>query len=60
MVGRRHACIHVLPNGFELENLPLGTPTYVNDRAVIRQRLRTGDKIRVGGTTFYFQERAKN
>ena len=60
MVGRRHACIHVLQNGFELENLPLGTPTYVNDRAVMRQRLRMGDKIRVGGTTFYFQERAKN
>ena len=60
MVGRRHACIHVLSNGFELENLPLGTPTYVNDRAVLRQRLRTGDKIRVGGTTFYFQKRAKS
>lgn len=58
-VGRRHACVHVLQNGFELENLPLGTPTYVNDRAVMRQRLHNGDKIRVGGTTFYFQERSK-
>ncbi|MGC4033434.1 MAG: FHA domain-containing protein [Tepidisphaeraceae bacterium] len=56
-VGRRHACIHVLPNGFELENLPLGTPTYVNNRAVSRQRLHNGDVIRVGGTTFHFQER---
>lgn len=59
MVGRRHACIHVMKNGFELENLPLGTPTYVNDRAVTRARLRNGDKIRVGGTIFYFQERNK-
>ena len=58
-VGRRHACIHVLNNGFELENLPLGTPTYVNDRAIMRARLHNGDKIRVGGTTFYFQERNK-
>ncbi|HEX8325572.1 MAG TPA: FHA domain-containing protein [Tepidisphaeraceae bacterium] len=58
-VGRRHACVHVLKNGFELENLPLGTPTYVNDRAVLRQRLHNGDKIRVGGTTFFFQERNK-
>ena len=58
-VGRRHACIHVLKNGFELEDLPLGTPTYVNHKQISRQRLHHGDKIRVGGTVFFFQERAK-
>lgn len=56
-VGRRHAAIHVVPGGFELEDLPLGAPTLVNDRPVRRARLRHGDRIAVGSTTFLFQEK---
>ncbi len=56
-VGRRHACIHIIPGGYELENLPLGTPTYVNGKPVTRQRLKAGDRIQVGQTMFFFQER---
>ena len=58
-IGRRHAAVHVVPGGFDLEDLPLGGATYVNGRAVSRVRLRSGDQIRVGGTAFTFQEKAK-
>jgi hypothetical protein len=59
-VGRRHACIHIVGKTYEIEDLPLGTRTYVNDKPVSRQRLKNGDKIRVGNTQFFFQERAKS
>lgn len=58
-VGRRHAAVHVLPTGFEIEDLPLGGKTLVNGRAVQRARLRAGDKVQVGATIFNFQEKPK-
>jgi hypothetical protein len=58
-VGRRHACVHIVGSGYEIEDLPLGTPTYVNGKPVSRQRLRPGDEVQVGRTKFHFQERAK-
>ncbi len=59
-VGRRHACVHRIGNGYEIEDLPLGARTYVNGKPVARQRLKTGDKVQVGSTQFHFQERAKS
>lgn len=56
-VGRRHAAIHTVPGGFEIENLPLGGPTLVNGRPVHRQRLRPGDRVQVGRTAFLFQQK---
>jgi hypothetical protein len=56
-VGRRHAAIHLVPGGFELEDLPLGAPTVVNGRPTKRARLRHGDRISIGATTFLFQEK---
>jgi hypothetical protein len=56
-VGRRHAAIHLVPGGFELEDLPLGAPTLVNGKPAKRARLRHGDRIGVGATTFLFQEK---
>ena len=56
-VGRRHAAIHIVPGGFELEDLPLGAPTVVNGKPAKRHRLRHGDRIAVGATTFLFQEK---
>jgi hypothetical protein len=56
-VGRRHAAIHHVPGGFEIENLPLGEATTVNDRPVERLRLRNGDRIRIGRTVFVFEHR---
>ncbi len=58
-IGRRHAAIHIVPGGFDLEDLPLGSSTYVNGKPVNRARLRTGDQIQVGGTVFTFQEKAR-
>lgn len=58
-VGRRHAALHLVGGGIELEDLPLGTPTLVNGNAVTRTRLHHGDRIAIGGTTFVFQEKTK-
>jgi len=58
-VGRRHAAVHIVPGGFDLEDLPLGAPTFVNGKPVARVRLRTGDQIQVGSTAFTFQEKVK-
>jgi hypothetical protein len=58
-IGRRHAAVHLVPGGFDLEDLPLGGRTLVNGRPVRRTRLRNGDQIQIGGTTFTFQEKTK-
>ena len=58
-VGRRHAALHLVPGGFEVEDLPLGAATLVNDRPVKRTRLRNGDRLSIGSTVFLFQEKEK-
>jgi len=58
-VGRRHAAVHIVPGGFDLENLPLGSDTYVNGKPITRHRLRAGDQIQVGATVFSFQEKTR-
>ncbi|HSV13514.1 MAG TPA: FHA domain-containing protein [Tepidisphaeraceae bacterium] len=56
-VGRRHAAVHIVPGGFELENLPMGGTTLINDKPVERARLRCGDRIQIGATSLAFQEK---
>ncbi len=56
-IGKRHAAVHILPGGFELENLPLGATTLVNGKSIDRIRLHNGDDIQVGSTRFKFQEK---
>lgn len=58
-IGRRHAAVHIVPGGFDLENLPLGAPTFVNGKPINRIRLKNGDQIQVGQTAFTFQEKVK-
>lgn len=58
-VGRRHAAIHIVAGGYELEDLPLGTDTLVNGKAVKRARLKNGDRIQIGGTQLVFMEKAQ-
>jgi hypothetical protein len=58
-VGRRHAAVHVVPGGFEIEDLPLGGKTLVNGKPVTRARLRNGDKVSIGSTSFNFQEKVR-
>ncbi len=59
LVGKRHAAIHIIPGGFELENLPLGSETVVNGKPISRTRLRSGDEIKIGLTNFLFQEKIR-
>jgi len=56
-VGRRHAAIHVVPGGYEIEDYPLGSNTFVNGRAVDRARLKHGDRIQIGKSVLLFQEK---
>jgi hypothetical protein len=56
-VGRRHATIHIVQGGFEIEDLPLGVATLVNGRTISRTRLKNGDQVQIGGTRFLFQEK---
>jgi Inner membrane component of T3SS, cytoplasmic domain len=58
-VGRRHAAVHIVAGGFELQNLPLGAETKINGKLVERARLRNGDMIQIGNTSFKFQEKTK-
>ena len=58
-VGRRHAAVHIVPGGFDLQNLPLGAETKINGKLVERARLHNGDVIQVGNTSFRFQEKTK-
>jgi hypothetical protein len=58
-ISPRHAAIHRLPGGFELEDLGSATGTRVNGRPVTRARLRPGDHVQVGATCFVFQEKGR-
>jgi hypothetical protein len=59
-VGLRHAAIHLLKGRIEIEDLPLGAPTYINREPIHRQRLRHNDQIAIGSTVFVFQEKEVN
>lgn len=56
-VAPRHAAIHAVSGGYEIEGAAPGT--FVNGQAVSRRRLRTGDRIQIGSTVFEFQEKEK-
>jgi hypothetical protein len=58
-VGKRHAAVHVVPGGFEIEDLPLGAKTMVNGKPITRARLRNGDRVSIGATSFNFQEKVR-
>jgi hypothetical protein len=58
-VSPRHAAIHRVRGGFELEDLGSATGTRVNGRPVKRARLRNGDQVQVGATAFVFREKAR-
>jgi hypothetical protein len=58
-ISPRHATIHRLGGGFELEDFGSATGTRVNGRPVTRARLRPGDHVQIGATCFVFQERGR-
>jgi hypothetical protein len=59
-IAPRHAIIHAVSGGYDLEDQGSATGTFVNDKQVRRARLRNGDAIRIGGTVLTYQERAKS
>jgi len=58
-VEPRHAAVHTLPRGHELEDLGTPAGTLVNGRRIGRHRLRTGDSIQIGHYAFTYTERAR-
>lgn len=56
-ISPRHAALHIVRGGFELEDLQSATGTFVNDRLVSRCRLHAGDRIRIGQTTCQFEQK---
>ena len=58
-VGRRHAALHLVHGGVDIEDLPLGSQTFVNGVPVTRARLHNGDQITIGASMFLFQEKTR-
>ncbi|MCE9553844.1 MAG: FHA domain-containing protein [Planctomycetes bacterium] len=58
-VGPRHAAIHTIPGGYEIEDLGSPTGTFINGQPTTRTRLRNHDLVQIGGTEFQFQEKAR-
>lgn len=56
-IGPRHAAVHLVPGGFDLEDLGSPTGTFVNGQHISRTRLRNNDQVQIGGTCFLFQEK---
>ena len=56
-VGPRHAAIHTVRGGDEIEDLQSPTGTFVNGRPILRGRLRNNDQVQIGTTVFQFQEK---
>lgn len=59
-IAPRHAIIHAVSGGYDVEDQGAATGTFVNDKQVRRARLKSGDAIRIGGTVLTYQERAKS
>lgn len=59
-VAPRHAAVHVVGSGFEIEALQSATRTFVNGQPISRLRLRPGDHVQIGSTAFVFQEKHRS
>ena len=53
-MSRQHAVIYYYHPDFFLKDLGSTNGTFVNDRLVKQARLKSGDRIRMGGTLFEF------
>lgn len=54
-VSDRHATLRTIGDNFEVESNSSNMPVLVNDRSVRRSKLRHGDRITIGETSFIFQ-----
>ncbi len=58
-VADRHAVIRAVGDNYEIQRQSREEPLQINDRPIERARLRHGDRIRIGATTFVFQARQR-
>ena len=59
-VSDHHAAIHQTRDGYEIEDLNEESSTFVNGDPIERIKLRAGDEIQIGSSTFCFQERKQS
>lgn len=57
MVTAHHATIRAVGDQCEIEARQSTRPVLLNNRTVVRARLRHGDHVAIGGTVFVFQQR---
>jgi hypothetical protein len=57
LVAKQHAVIRAMGDECEIEALETTSPVLLNNRPVRRARLRHGDNITIGRTSFVFQRR---
>lgn len=58
-VAPQHATLHRSGSGYELAKCSDDAPVFINNLAVSRRRLVSGDQIIIGDTILDFEERAK-
>lgn len=56
-VAERHAIIRAIGDECEVEGCQTAYPVLLNNRSVTRARLRHGDNVTIGRTSFVFQQR---
>lgn len=59
-IAPKHAAIHIVRDGYELEDISGTSGVYVNGRQVRRQRLVNGDRIQVGQVELVYTERERD
>ncbi|HAI11375.1 MAG TPA: hypothetical protein DCM28_06690 [Phycisphaerales bacterium] len=59
-VSDHHSAIHLTRDGYEIEDLNDEPMTFVNGEPIERVKLRAGDEIQIGSSTFCFQERKQS
>lgn len=57
LVAEQHAMIRALGDECEVEARQAASPVLLNNRAITRARLRHGDNVTIGRTSFVFQQR---
>ncbi len=58
-VAEVHAAIHLVRDGYELEDKASQSGTFVNNVRIKKKRLVNGDQIRIGSALFVYSEKEK-
>ncbi len=59
LIEPTHAAIHTIRDGYEIEDKDSSSGTLINGRKIKRQRLRSGDEVRIGETRFIYSEKER-